>query len=363
MSISGYLASLYRISINAKRKSEIFQYPSFKDALFELIYNGNDAEKQLSLELLIQLSYDKSIFEEIKNDNKLVEFIRKLSKSENVTYKKVLKTSDQFLWLFEKDKKTISLNESHLMISYNSASRELCLKIKEFLESKNFKVWIDVDEIHGSSLDSMAKAVEDAKIVLMCVTEKYRQSTNCQSEAQYAFRLNKKIIPCIMEKGYSSVTGWLGIIIGDKIFIDFTKYELNDCFTRVLDQISRFEKHSQHNLQKSESITLKPEQKSEVITLKPEKKSEIVNVKKPTELPNQKNFVSWNENETEKWFSDNSLSNVFNILKPINGKYLLQLYQLQIHTPEFFYKSLTSYNSVNIKDVIQFGVIIKELFE
>ena len=28
--------------------------------------------------------------------------------------------------------------------------------------------------------------------------------------------------------GYGSIDGWLGFIIGDKIFIDFTKYEFED---------------------------------------------------------------------------------------------------------------------------------------
>ena len=33
-----------------------------------------------------------------------------------------------------------------------------------------------------------------------------------------------------MKKGYGNVDGWLGFIIGDKIFIDFTKYEYDDSF-------------------------------------------------------------------------------------------------------------------------------------
>ena len=47
----------------------------------------------------------------------------------------------------------------------------------------------------------------DAYCVLICVTEKYRQSLNCQAEAQYAFKLNKHIIPLIMEKGYENCKG------------------------------------------------------------------------------------------------------------------------------------------------------------
>ena len=43
----------------------------------------------------------------------------------------------------------------HVMISYNTASRDMCLKIKDKLESFGHKVWIDVNDIHGSSLDAM----------------------------------------------------------------------------------------------------------------------------------------------------------------------------------------------------------------
>ena len=107
----------------------------------------------------------------------------------------------------------------HIMISYNSASRPLCLQIKEYLEDKcKQKVWIDVNDIYGESLDSMAKAVECASCVLMCVTEKYRQSVNCQGEAEYAFKRKKTIIPIIMQSGYEP-QGWLDFIIGTKIYV------------------------------------------------------------------------------------------------------------------------------------------------
>lgn len=56
----------------------------------------------------------------------------------------------------------------HIMISYNSKSRELCLQIKQFLEGLNYKVWIDVENISGSSLESMANAIENSICVLIC---------------------------------------------------------------------------------------------------------------------------------------------------------------------------------------------------
>ena len=39
------------------------------------------------------------------------------------------------------------------------------------------------------------------------MTEKYKQSTPCRAEAEYAFQLNKPIIPLIMQKDYKP-DGW-----------------------------------------------------------------------------------------------------------------------------------------------------------
>ena len=40
----------------------------------------------------------------------------------------------------------------HIMISYNSKSRETCLEIKKELENSGKNVWIDIENIGGSSL-------------------------------------------------------------------------------------------------------------------------------------------------------------------------------------------------------------------
>ena len=72
---------------------------------------------------------------------------------------------------------------------------------------------------------------------MICVTEKYRSSINCQAEAQYAFRINKPIVPLIMQSGYENVKGWLGIIMGDKIFINFMKYGFDECIRRLKNEV------------------------------------------------------------------------------------------------------------------------------
>ena len=92
--------------------------------------------------------------------------------------------------------------------------RDLCYKIKDILVENNFKVWMDVDDADydeeydddtgGLSLDTITQALVDSKYVLICMTEKYRQSIKCRIEAEYAYQLKKPIIPLIMQ--YVSTT-------------------------------------------------------------------------------------------------------------------------------------------------------------
>ena len=189
-----------------------------KDLLADYDFNTVLAELCLKNEDEIQNETEKEIFQSTKN------LIGKIN------------------WILNEKRKNGQVNDKndHIMISYNTASRESCLKIKAQLEESGFKVWIDVNDLHGSSFDAMAKAVENSILVLVCITEKYRQSINCQAEAEYAFRLKKKIIPVIFEKGYENVKGWLGLIIGDKIFVNFTKYSFDESIRRLKNEIAYY---------------------------------------------------------------------------------------------------------------------------
>ena len=67
------------------------------------------------------------------------------------------------------------------MISYQWDVQNLVIQIKNKLQADGFKVWMDVDEMGGSTLESMARAVENASVVLVCVSQKYKESPNCRS--------------------------------------------------------------------------------------------------------------------------------------------------------------------------------------
>ena len=219
-SITGILLGLYQLSVNNTTKYDLYVKYNLKEYLKTIIQKGTVIEQKYSIQVLAQLCFDYQVLDIVSNDKEIAELVENMTKPENCEMNTMRKLCEQITWqikmkgkkLEEGRVKPIKDNneQKQVMISYNSASRDLCLKIKEELEKNNYKVWIDINEIHGSSLEAMARAVESSDYILMCITEKYRQSVNCQAEAQYSFKLKKKIIPLIMQKGMENVDGWLG---------------------------------------------------------------------------------------------------------------------------------------------------------
>ncbi|CAF3160052.1 unnamed protein product [Rotaria sp. Silwood2] len=130
----------------------------------------------------------------------------------------------------------IPREKTRLMISYNHASKPICIDIYNSLTSAGYNVWIDLKHMHGSTLVAMAQAIEDSDIILFCVTEKYSQSPNCQKEAEYAFVRQKIMIPLLLQSNYKP-TGWLGLLMGTSLYIDFTKNEFAQNYLKLKSEI------------------------------------------------------------------------------------------------------------------------------
>ena len=63
---------------------------------------------------------------------------------------------------------------------------------------------------------------------------------DCRLEAQYAHQQDVDIIPLMMEKGYKP-TGWLGLIIGTRLYFDFhsAAVETDAAFMQQIDLVVR----------------------------------------------------------------------------------------------------------------------------
>lgn len=113
----------------------------------------------------------------------------------------------------------------HVMISYQTQYRPVAKMICDFLQQKGVKMWMDIHNMSegvDSTVETMAKAVEGAKVVLIFVSKSYKDSTFCKHEALYAFKKNKVIIPLKVQRGYEP-DGWLGFLESMKFSYDLTR--------------------------------------------------------------------------------------------------------------------------------------------
>ena len=142
-----------------------------------------------------------------------------------------------------------------LMISYNHASKSLCIDIYDHLTKDGYDVWIDFKHMHGSTLVAMAQAIENSDIIIFCVTELYSKSPNCQKEAEYAFVQQKLMIPILLQSKYKP-TGWLGFLLGASFYIDFTKNDFTQNYGKLKNEIETNATRRSSN--KGDVVTLAP---------------------------------------------------------------------------------------------------------
>eukprot|EP00043_Microstomoeca_roanoka_P014343 m.142180 g.142180 ORF g.142180 m.142180 type:complete len:881 (+) comp15988_c2_seq2:86-2728(+) len=108
----------------------------------------------------------------------------------------------------------------HVMLSYPWRHQSFMLELRSWLEQDGFKVWMDIDDMSGSVLESMSTGVEKADVIVLCLCEAYKTSTPCRTEGEYAYKLGKPIVPVRPEVYMAD--GWLGALCGNLLYVDFS---------------------------------------------------------------------------------------------------------------------------------------------
>eukprot|EP01048_Picozoa_sp_COSAG05_P020286 COSAG05_NODE_3408_length_2082_cov_4.481594_1_plen_424_part_00 len=108
----------------------------------------------------------------------------------------------------------------HVMLSYNWSHQTVIKRINTALQSRSYNVWIDIEKMQGSTVEAMSEAVEGAAVMCYGISQAYKESTNCRTEAQYAFQQQKDMVPLMMVEGYSA-NGWLGMMLGVRLWYGF----------------------------------------------------------------------------------------------------------------------------------------------
>ena len=320
-SILEFLNSLYHLSLNERIKYEMYETHLMKEYLRMIIYSGNEREIEESLRVLWQLCFDERIANDVYNDEKLCSYIRSIHKSENIKSKSFKNTAISILWFINiknkknkyetKKEKDLKIENRQVFLSYNHHHQELCKKIKTEIEKEKINVWFDEDNIHGSCLDTCGKVIENSDCIIICMSEKYKQSVYCRAEAEYAFVLKKPIVPLIMEAGYKA-DGWLGMILGSKIYVDFTKYEFEECGKRLLREL-----YAVYN---------------QVYAPEPNPVLKIENINNTPQTLNSNKInhvINWTVEDVEKWIREKKFHiAIVDQIRQIDGKSLQAIYKM-----------------------------------
>ncbi|CAF0891793.1 unnamed protein product [Rotaria sordida] len=217
-----------------------------------------------------------------------------------------------------------------MMISYCHADKDLIYKINQYLVDQGFKIWIDLNNMYGPAMNAMADAVENSEFVIMCMSDSYKRSTYCQAEAEYAFNCKRRLLPLIVREGYRP-DGWLGFMIGSRIYVDFGRFDFNTACEKLMTEI----KHQRKQPLPSKPVTISQQEKpTEIIS----NKLEIVTTTHDhnalsmyTNRKSTSNFIrkyvnEWEESDVLDFLFTEHLNELMPICKTMDGQALIQLY-------------------------------------
>lgn len=197
-------------------------------------------EQQPALEILFTLTFYDQAALLLKQNSQFIAHLKTLltSSPENG----VQRAAEGLIWKLEKEA-TAAIDETRVykydvMLSYSHSDKDLCYRLHDRLVKDNFRVWIDRDYMHGATMSAMADAIENSQFVVVCMSDSYKQSVYCQSEAHYAFQRQCGFIPIVMKQKYRP-DGWLGIMVSGKVYIDFPKFDFEQAYLKLKNEIDQ----------------------------------------------------------------------------------------------------------------------------
>jgi len=265
----------------------------------------------ITYNILWSLSFNQDIQQQLRSSRS---FMSKLTlMKEECNDGKMRKVIFGILWNLELNHIDRQVSETamfDIMISYSHKDETICKQIYEELVKSGYRVWIDFDQIHGNVMDAMAQAIERSNTILICMSEQYRRSNYCRAEAHYAFQRQLKIVPILLQEHYEP-DGWLLFLIGQLLYIDFTKFE----FPRALEKL--IEELRSPVIQDTQVMPVQPEQDETFI---------VPSSSALSKLP--ESILDWTQVHVHKWLIGYNLRQMARLLADFDGLSLNSLGEL-----------------------------------
>ena len=156
-------------------------------------------------------------------------------------------------------------------------------------------------------------------MILVCVSERYKESPNCRSEAEYAYQLKKDLIPLKMQRNYTA-DGWLGMLVGTKLWIDF------QCKKDIYSGVGKLIKELGGRREDFDTTD------GPVEALIRQREASVVTAPPPQSVTK---VSSWTNHDVKKWLTEIGLEQVCKEdISEINGQRLMDLQELRGEYPE-----------------------------
>ena len=338
---------LSHLAVNDTNKKILGQKGATSVLISVIKTSSEDAEKVSAIKALWMLAFDDHNKNAIRQEDGAVSLLRHLQHSKD---SQIQRAAAGALWEVEgKTARNAQRTEStgnHVMISYQWDSQEVLIEVKNRLQASGYRVWMDLEQMRGSTLEAMAKAVENSSVVLVCVSERYKESPNCRSEAEYAYQLRKDIIPLMMQRKYRG-DGWLGMLVGTKLWFDFNSQQsIEPSVTKLIKELGGRGKDVDNTDEPS------------VTPVAPAVHSDDVDT-----APSSPGVSTWTNEEVKQWFKEIGLEKICKEdISEINGETLIDLQQLRGECPEYFYKCLErDLNLTRMVDIFKFRKELSQL--
>jgi hypothetical protein len=127
--------------------------------------------------------------------------------------------------------------------------------------------------------------------------------------------------------------------MSDRIFINFTKYDYDECTRRLKSEIDTYMSSTQTSISNNDTNT--------------------VNV---TGTGNKPSVENWSIEQVKQWFDENKIDDeIVRHFFPCNGSVLKQLSDMRRDAPEFYFQTMNAHK-IEMKNILVFTDLLRKLF-
>lgn len=126
------------------------------------------------------------------------------------------------------------------------SNHERVARVNHALKERGYVTWLDEERLEGYIIDQISEGIENAKVVVVFVTEQYYNKVNgddssdyCKLEFEYALRRRGKnnMVVCVMEPRMRDSRRWqgpIGLGLGGCLYVDLAE---DDDFELKMDRL------------------------------------------------------------------------------------------------------------------------------